>query len=487
MNRIFNFVNYKSNLLAILIFVLLTIPKTKAQPNNVSESTEILDIYAGFSVFGNPLYDSVSLLECRYSFNRSKVEFYATDSTESSFTAEISAYFDVYDSTGLIFDSASSTFGIRVNSRGEITEKDIKIFDKLSLLVKPGHYSARLTIYDLVGQKKGEFFFGEVTIDPISKTDLKIGGAFMAYETKYVGELYEGNKRLVKNGYLIYPSPNGIYSTEDSTVSIYYELYNISEPYDSTQSVSVKYSALKRDSTFIGEIASREIIKTTNSAVVVETFNVFGWAPGVYHIEIVAEDDSATRTDRIIVPFAIITPITKESLRLTQEKIVDPYELMSLKEKTNLVTYLLTPQQKKTLKLLSDIGKNNFLEQYWKDNDSTKNTSINETRLMMIERYNFVNKYFSADFKKDNGWSTDRGRIFMTYGYWDEKDDISHPRAGNPYVVWYYRWLGAGKLFVFEDWTGTSDYRLVHSNVYGEMFNPSWEDLIQEGPRLDHE
>ena len=96
--------NYKTSSLTILFLVLLTAFNIKGQSEAAEDSTKILNVYAGFSVFPNPLYDSVALLECRYSFSRSKVQFYATDSTESSFIAEISGYLDIYDSTGLIYD-----------------------------------------------------------------------------------------------------------------------------------------------------------------------------------------------------------------------------------------------------------------------------------------------------------------------------------------------------------------------------------------------
>ena len=54
-------------------------------------------------------------------------------------------------------------------------------------------------------------------------------------------------------------------------------------------------------------------------------------------------------------------------------------------------------------------------------------------------------------------------------------------------MVWYYLRLGEGKLFLFEDWSGNGDYRLVHSNVYGEIFSKEWDELLNQGPRLDIE
>jgi hypothetical protein len=34
-------------------------------------------------------------------------------------------------------------------------------------------------------------------------------------------------------------------------------------------------------------------------------------------------------------------------------------------------------------------------------------------------------------------------------------------------------------VFVFEDWTGSNDYRLVHSNVFGEIYSKEWEIILR--------
>ena len=83
--------------------------------------------------------------------------------------------------------------------------------------------------------------------------------------------------------------------------------------------------------------------------------------------------------------------------------------------------------------------------------------------------------------KSQDGWSTDRGRIYMTYGPWDERDDNEAPRVGNSYEVWYYRSIKQGLMFIFEDYSGNDDYRLVHSNVFGEVYNQEWQDRVDQG------
>jgi hypothetical protein len=104
-----------------------------------------------------------------------------------------------------------------------------------------------------------------------------------------------------------------------------------------------------------------------------------------------------------------------------------------------------------------------------------------ENRRQMYERFLMCNHLFSTDDLNVDGWSTDRGRVYMVYGPWEVRDDIQAPRTGNPFEVWYYHSIQEGIYFVFEDSRGNGDYRLVHSNGDGERFNSEWDEIVQNG------
>jgi hypothetical protein len=99
----------------------------------------------------------------------------------------------------------------------------------------------------------------------------------------------------------------------------------------------------------------------------------------------------------------------------------------------------------------------------------------------MIALYNYANQNWSIAGDKDDGWATDKGRIYMTHGPWDVIDDFQAPIIGNPYTIWHYHSLEDGSVFVFEDKQGFNDYRLVHSNYKGEVFSKNWDALLREG------
>jgi GWxTD domain-containing protein len=166
--------------------------------------------------------------------------------------------------------------------------------------------------------------------------------------------------------------------------------------------------------------------------------------------------------------------------RAVLESLDVSYDSLSLEVKVRLVHYLLNPVEKQTLNSLTAVGKETFLDQYWREHDSDPETEVVENRREMLARYLFCSNFFSNNVEEPDGWSTDRGRIYMTYGPWEERDDIQAPNVGRPFEVWYYHSIREGAVFVFEDKQGFEDYTLVHSNAEGERFSDEWDNKLQD-------
>jgi GWxTD domain-containing protein len=457
-------------------FILLLSVKVRGQ-----ELEPRLTVYARTTIFNNPIYDSVVLLEFPFSLNRHEFEFYQPDSTDPNLYARIFAQVDLYDSTGLPVDSVNTLFSVRVASREEAARTDYRLFNRLVLFAKPGSYSARITVIDVVSKRKGEFFIGRFVVEPIEKKTVTLGGLCLAYSLRYVGEEPErANDRLVKNGFEVIVNPLSVFSTSDSVIYLYGEVYNLVYPDSIFPLYELSFSAFDENGNLVHSFGVYTLRKPGNSAVITESFDIAGWTVGGYRLQVVVVDLSTSVADTAMISFRIVSP-REVQLAMFGASGADPYDTLDLETKVNLVTYLLTPEQKAILDRLNDQGKLNFLDQFWLEHDENPSTKIIENRIELIERYEFCNRRFSTNAEKTNGWATDRGRIYMTYGPWDEIDDRIAPIRGNPYQIWYYRGVREGKIFVFEDWTGSGEYRLVHSNVYGEIYNKEWQDKIDQG------
>ncbi len=120
---------------------------------------------------------------------------------------------------------------------------------------------------------------------------------------------------------------------------------------------------------------------------------------------------------------------------------------------------------KKVLKQ-SYTQKREFFKNFWKEMDPNPETEKNELMDEYFRRVNYANQNFSG--MGEDGWLTDRGRIFIKFG---EPDDIErHPFESNslPYEIW--RYYNLRKVFVFIDRTGFGDYYL-HPDYLDEEFN----------------
>ncbi len=444
------------------------------------DETSELTVYAGVTTYPNPIYDSMVLVEFPFSINRHELSFYRQDSSQTDLYAYVFAQVNLFDATGLLADSVSTYFSVRVSSRDEAALRGYRVFNRIVRLAEPGRYSARLTVVDVAGKRTGEFFMGDFVVDSIETERLIIGGVSLAYSLEYVGENDSGsNSRLIKSGFRVIQNPVSIFSQEDdSIVYLYGEVYNLAYSEGAPSECELSFSVRDETGNQFRHYGHQILQKPDSSAVIVKSFAITDWPPGRYDIQIVASDRTTGGVDTASTPLVILPP--KEVLLASLKPSGgDPYDTLGLDARVNLVAYLLTPDQKATLARLTDAGKLNFLDQYWRERDENPATSIVENRLEMIERYAYCNRFFSTDTGRTDGWATDCGRIYMTYGHWEEIDDRQVPLIGNAYQIWYYHSIKEGKVFVFEDRTGNNDYRLVHSNVYGEIYSKEWENRLR--------
>lgn len=440
-----------------------------------------LTLYVGKSTYPNPDYDSVVLVEFPFSLNRHELRFQPLDSSDTRWYAFLVAQVNLFDTSGAPVDSNSILFPVQVDNKNDIGRKGLRVFNRITLLVKPGTYTAHVTVVDAFSKRKGEVSFEPFTVGPLVTDRIHIGGLSLAYAIDYVGDdpVYR-NAQLIKNGYQIIPNPLAVWSKEDKKCYLYGEVYNLAYREGKKSKYSLLFTAYRENDGTLQFSDTRTVTKPGSTAVFVKVYDITLWPAGRYRLEVIAKDGSTKTADTASLQMTIL-PRKEVMQALTRPGGFDSYDTLRLEEKLHLVHYLLTPEEQNTLKRLSKEGKINFLKQFWEEHDENPATAVNEKRYEMVKRLEYCNRFFSTNEAKTNGWATDRGRIYMTYGPWDEIDDVQTPKVGNPYQIWYYRAVKEGKVFVFEDKNGTHDYRLVHSNVYGEVYDPAWQDVINTG------
>jgi GWxTD domain-containing protein len=133
------------------------------------------------------------------------------------------------------------------------------------------------------------------------------------------------------------------------------------------------------------------------------------------------------------------------------------------------VAYIITNQERQAFERLGvEAECAHFVEQFWLRRDPTPDTVENEFKEEHYRRIAFANQHFASD--RMQGSSTDRGRIYITYGPPDEIESQMSPEGKTgatetyPFDQWLYHHnaaLGDDVLFEFVDSARDNEYRLT--------------------------
>jgi GWxTD domain-containing protein len=175
----------------------------------------------------------------------------------------------------------------------------------------------------------------------------------------------------------------------------------------------------------------------------------------------------------ILVLVVISLSISAEPISLPQK---EGHVFSVLKEEYKLVSYFLSPNQRKYYKKLNKENRWEYISAFWKAQDPNPATENNEFLSEIIARIEYCNKHFSH-FNK--GWKTDIGRIYIKHGKPFEilklNTGTSTKFAQKEYQIWKYR-ISSFQTYLFIDLHQHRDYRLIYSD--GDEAEGSWADWL---------
>ncbi|NMB82220.1 MAG: GWxTD domain-containing protein [Ignavibacteria bacterium] len=135
-----------------------------------------------------------------------------------------------------------------------------------------------------------------------------------------------------------------------------------------------------------------------------------------------------------------------------------PNSIADLDNAVEQLLYIASPQEISYIKQAQNYDEK--LERFLKFWDTKKPNPLLEENPILYEYYRRV-EYANKNFKGlNNGWRTDMGLIYITFG--PPNNVERHPMEANsiPYEIWEYYDLN--RSFIFADPTGFGDYRLVN-------------------------
>jgi len=131
---------------------------------------------------------------------------------------------------------------------------------------------------------------------------------------------------------------------------------------------------------------------------------------------------------------------------------------------------IMSGEEKKIFNHLPDKdSRKEFIEDFWEKRDPTPDTEQNEFKEEFYDRVEYANERFKEGIP---GWKTDRGRIYIHFGFPDRIEQ--EPMLNNPEIKGYLLWVYYRFNFAVEfiDKRGDNSYRLnPYSGIYGNLFD----------------
>lgn len=118
--------------------------------------------------------------------------------------------------------------------------------------------------------------------------------------------------------------------------------------------------------------------------------------------------------------------------------------------------YLMSETQYDSVSGLSRPQLEKWFRAFWKRRDDTPSSAFNELLFEYYKRVDFCNHHFSR--RSQEGWETDRGRIYLLYGEPQKIVNRRYSASTLPYLVWIY---GDSLEFVFVDKNNSGEFYLI--------------------------
>jgi len=346
-------------------------------------------------------------------------------------------------------------------------------YDVKRFPLKPGDYTFSIELTDL--NSKNEPLKASQTIiieefgDAISISDIEIA--------EYAARGNE-NSIFYKSGFEIIPRLSTFYPKQLSSIHVYFEIYN---------------SSLLEDSVF----GVKQTVVDAATSKEIEGLTLFTRHDAAEVVPILREIDiSLVETGKYLLNFTFLNRNMKELSTqsyvfersndievdiASNDVILDPaFQASITSDSVGYFLECLIPISKanevknifKIAKAKNELNARKYIQLYW-----IKSAPENpyEGWLKYKTQVQFVERIYGNNFQE--GFETDRGRVYLQYGSPSQIIDKEYTSNEYPYEIWQYNKIGAfsNKRFVFynPDLTNKA-YRLLHSDMVGELKNPSW-------------
>jgi len=339
---------------------------------------------------------------------------------------------------------------------------DMITFDQWGEFLLPGKYDVSVIIASENNPATGSLET-QINVKKMNEVFLYISDIQFVFKTEDITE----NSIFSKAGKDVFPNVWRRYGVLNPKLTFYFEVYGIDTT--SKKPLLIDYVILKDDQSAAKKIGSVELKSEGAQRSVLQAIDVSNLPSSIYDLKITLTDPVIGSSVTASRNFEIIQFDRYSSASSLSEEDIEMFN--------KLFSYIAEDAEYRQYKRLNDSEKGNFIINYWKSKDPNPSTQENEYLLNVIEKFNYANKNFS--WGNQLGWKSDRGRILLKYGMPTNINSYTSEPNTVPYEVWTYQ-LERNYIFVFADRRSNGKYVLLHSDMIGEVKDPTWMNLIRK-------
>ncbi|WP_430406231.1 GWxTD domain-containing protein [Fluviicola sp.] len=352
-------------------------------------------------------------------------------------------------------------------------------FDNLRIPLQPGKYTAHVSLKDIYGG--GKSLDGQVEIlVPDAFTNVSTSDILVA---EVASPSTNNQSPFYKSGYEIIPRISNFYNQGMNYLPYYVELYNTNLIQDSSFGLRQQIVSTQNSQVMPGYSRFTKI-KPSTVVPIIRNIDISKLPSGSYHLTLeIIDRNSKTIGQTADYFFERINDI--EVAENVDEIILDPSFQASLTEDStkyylaSLIPIARPAEVKsimKTLKANSPDLNRKHIQQFW-----VQTSGANATSQWLIYKKNvaLVQQNYGNNFQ--DGFETDRGRVYLQYGPPNTIIDRQTSPSEYPYEIWHYYKIKtfSNKRFVFYNPDLVNNaYRLLHSDMVGEQQNYKWQEML---------
>lgn len=407
--------------------------------------------------------DNTSYLETYLSVNGKGVKYKTNEN--GNYQAQLSVSIEFIQDDKVIKVDKYNLSSPEIKDTSSI---DFLFLDQQRYQLTDGNYTLKLNIKDVNSSNE------EINHEqPIEIKTLKNGFSDVQLVESY-SKTIEKNM-LSKGGYDLVPFISNLYNTANKKISCYFEYYS-----ESNEETLIQISVISQSTQKIVNNLVKS--KKSNSTFFpsLNSFSIEELPTGTYSLKIEAKN----RNNEIIhSQERLFYKLNKD---ITEEISIEETFITAINDKDTLkqfIEYLKPLQssleniQAKNLDYENVTMLQNYFYRFWNKRDpfNTEQSWLNYYYLVKL-----VNKEFRNGIV--DGYLSDRGRIYLSYGSPNSRSQEIMPKGFQPFEVWHYYNIGSERdvKFIFSNDRMPNEYRLVYTNKFGEINDKDWLNRFEE-------